>query len=192
ANDSSADDSSTNDSSNDDSGKNRSDGPDDSGSGPPLEGSEAGSDPADLATLEGDNSLPGPSRGSTSEQVASLSVIRTRVDVAQDVKDVSPKLLGLNNAIELQPNSLGCDPVDFSRPIQTFRLTINAENILEGVYPLTSNDSAAVACLIQRAGFTFEAGISDGTPTRDDSLLITVEVIESSLGSSTSGGNGGF
>lgn len=189
ANDSSTNDSSTNDSPNDDSGKNRSDGPDDSGSGPPLEGSDPA---AQLTTLAGGNPLTGPSSGNTSEQAASLSVIGTEVNVVRDVKDVPPKLLGHNNAIELQPNSLGCDPVDFSRPIQTFRLTIDNKNMLEEVNPLTSDDSAAVACLIQRAGFTFEAGISDGTPTRDDSLLITVEVIESSLGSSTSGGNGGF
>ncbi|MGB7247617.1 MAG: hypothetical protein WBC73_01665 [Phormidesmis sp.] len=135
--------------------------------------------PTEPPIVEGEQ-LPQPASGSEAEQIAALRVVGTEIRSVQDVKDEPPKLLSSNPSVALQPDTLGCGRVDFSQGALTYRIAVDADNSLRSVTPLTESASArAIACLIESAGFTFEAAIFDGTPVTDDSLLLTVEVVES-------------
>ncbi|PZO60751.1 MAG: hypothetical protein DCF15_01570 [Phormidesmis priestleyi] len=144
-----------------------------------------------LTSLSGSGPLqpPGSEGTSTTVQVAALRVTGTRLDVVQDVKDQPPQLLSSMAAIALEPERVGCDRVDFSAgplgPL-TYRVAIDTDSSIrtltlqtQGGSSLSLANEEAIACLIRSAGFTFLAAVSDGTPILDDSLLLTLDVIES-------------
>lgn len=142
-------------------------------------------EPAEPPVIEGEQ-LPTPDApsGEDMPQVAALQIIGTKIDAVQDIKDEPPRLVDRVGAISLQPDSPGCGQVDFAQGALTYRLTINTDNTLRIATPLSSPESPsvqAVACLIESAGFSFEAARSEGSPVVDDSLLMTVKVIESQL-----------
>ncbi|MEM9088699.1 MAG: hypothetical protein AAGC93_08145 [Cyanobacteria bacterium P01_F01_bin.53] len=135
--------------------------------------------------VEGEQ-LPAPSTmpGEEAPQVAALEVVGTEINIVQDQKDVPPRLLNASGTITLQPESLGCGQVDFAQGPLTYRLAINADSTLRAVTPVPLDERRsvqAVACLIRAAEFRFEPAMSEGTPVLDDSLLMTVQVIESPL-----------
>lgn len=146
----------------------------------PTEPTELPTEPLTEPPIVEGEQLPQPASGSEAEQIAALRVVGTEIRSVQDVKDEPPKLLSSNPSVALQPDTLGCGRVDFSQGALTYRIAVDADNSLRSVTPLTESASArAIACLIESAGFTFEAAIFDGTPVTDDSLLLTVEVVES-------------
>ncbi|MEL7350647.1 MAG: hypothetical protein AAF171_11720 [Cyanobacteria bacterium P01_A01_bin.116] len=150
----------------------------------PESESESPAEEASPPLIENGEPLAEPeTEGNTTEQVAALRLMGTEIDVVQDVKDKPPTLISQNNAIELQPTVAGCPLVtDFALGPLPYRLAISAEGSLQTVTPLSAGEAqSAIACLIQSAGFEFEAAMSDGTPVTDDSLLIIVDVIESKL-----------
>lgn len=144
-----------------------------------------------LPSLPGSGQLqpPGSDGTSTTVQVAALRVTGTRLDAVQDVKEQPPQLLSSTAAIALEPERVGCDRIDFSSgplgPL-TYRVAIDTDNSIrtltlqtEGGSSVSPANEGAVACLIRSAGFSFSAAVSDGTPILDDSLLLTLDVIES-------------
>jgi len=127
---------------------------------------------------------PGAMLGEEAPQVAALQVMKMEINTVQDQKDVPPRLLDASGTITLQPDSLGCGQVDFTQGPLTYRLAINADSSLRTVTPVpldTRSSVEAVACLIKSAGFRFEAAMSEGVAVLDDSLMMTVQVIESQL-----------
>ncbi|MGC1309644.1 MAG: hypothetical protein WA885_20670 [Phormidesmis sp.] len=153
---------------------------------PPSEEPVAPSEPA---TIEGESALPLPGAGDGAAQATSFSVVAATIEPIQDLKEEPPQLLSrLNQPVELQ-SSQRCGRLSFTQQRLTYRLAIDADGSIRtvtlqpegGSLPVSGEEDEAIACLIRSAGLAFEPAKTDGTPQLDDSLLLTVEVIESQL-----------
>ncbi|MGC1217709.1 MAG: hypothetical protein WA883_09555 [Phormidesmis sp.] len=147
-----------------------------------------------LTALPGEQSLPLP-EDSTGENAAAKTAYISVVDhsyvpteLLADVADTPPALdYSAVTSLSATPEDLGCGEVDFSQGQVTYRAVVSREGTLRLATPWTgsiepqslSASESAIACLLTAAGFSFTPAFTDGTAVANDSLLLTIDIIES-------------
>ncbi len=146
------------------------------------------------AAQPGDQPLPLP-EDSTGENAAAktayISVVNhsyVPAELLADVADTPPELdYGAVTSLTAAPQDLGCGEVDFSQRQVTYRAVVSPEGTLQAAIPWTgsiepqslSEDERAIACLLIAAGFSFTPAFTEGTAVANDSLLLTIDIVES-------------
>jgi len=147
-----------------------------------------------LAALPGEQSLPLP-EDSTGENAAAKTAYISVVDhsyvpteLLVDVADTPPALdYSAVTSLSATPQDLGCGEVDFSQGQVTYRAVVSPEGTLRSAAPWTgsiepqslSASEGAIACLLTAAGFSFTPAFTDGAAVANDSLLLTIDIVES-------------
>ncbi len=147
-----------------------------------------------LPTAPGDQPLPLPENSTgenAADKVAYLSVVDhsyVPTELLADVADTPPALdYSGATSLEATPQETGCGPVDFSQGQVTYRAVVGPDGRLRSAIPWTgsieprsiSESESAIACLLAAANFSFTPAYVQGTAVANDSLLLTISVVES-------------
>ncbi len=146
--------------------------------------------------LEGE-ALPPPTTNGESDQSNSgsgqsilMSIAETREDVVQDLPDEFPVLMSSRDLGRKNAKEAGCEQIMLPQSAVSlvYRLRVDVDGLVElatlqpGGEGDLLDDAAvsAIACLIEKSGLTFTPAMSGGKPKRDDSTLVTFELIDES------------
>jgi len=146
--------------------------------------------------LEGE-ALPPPTTNGESDQSNSgsgqsilMSIAETREDVVQDLPDEFPVLMSSRDLGRKNAKEAGCEQIMLPQSAVSlvYRLRVDVDGLvkLATLQPGGEGDLlddaavSAIACLIETAGLTFTPAMLDGEPKRDDSTLVTFELIDES------------
>ncbi|MBE9061869.1 hypothetical protein [cf. Phormidesmis sp. LEGE 11477] len=150
-----------------------------------------------LPTLSGDSDIPVPGSepaGDETPQTAYLKVVSHAHIPRSLLIDIAPNppvpIYDAITAVELRPQEVNCERVDFSVSQVTYRIAVNKDGSMrhaspwsgsiEESAPLTAEESA-IACLLLASGFRFTPATFEGEPVVSDNLLLTIDVVESQL-----------
>ena len=152
---------------------------------------DSGGDETSVISGTGPLPAPGTANGTSSEQVAYLSISGSSEvpkNLQRDVVTSSPKLISNTAdvaATEWRPQDWNCGRVDFSQPTGTYKIAVNADGTMNqatlwtgGAERATSESEGAIACLLKSADLAFEPARLDGQAVFNDNLLLTVKIIE--------------
>ncbi len=148
-----------------------------------------------LPVLSGDREIPTPDRelaGSDLPQTAYLKIVSHSYvprSLLQDIATTSPQPIYEEiTAVELQPQDVNCERVDFSQSQVTYRITVNKDGSMRDASPWTGSiaerpplnaEERAIACLLLASGFRFIPATFEGELVVNESLLLTINLIES-------------
>ncbi len=148
-----------------------------------------------LPILSGDLEIPTPgseSAGADLSQTAYLKIVshgHIPRSLLRDVATTPPlPIYEEITAVELQPQDVNCEQVDFSQSQVTYRIAVNKDGSMRGASPWTgsiaerpplNDEESAIACLLLASGFQFTPATFEGEPVTDDNLLLTIDLIES-------------
>ncbi len=148
-----------------------------------------------LPVLSGDRVIPTPGSepaGSDLPQTAYLKIVSHSYvprSLLQDITTTPPQPIYEEiTAVELRPQDVNCERVDFSQSQVTYRITVNKDGSMRDASPWTGSiaerpplntEERAIACLLLASGFRFIPATSEGELVVNENLLLTIDLIES-------------